>query len=226
MGGVILLIVLGALLVGGAAYISYTLKKKRIQEWEQTAAHLGFQYSTDDPFDLLSLPFALFQRGDGRGTENVVWGQKDGVDIKAFEYWFYTETHNPKGGTSREYERFSCTLLPMSVYCPETAIAPEGFFAKIGHALGFHDIEFESEDFNKAWNVKSAEPKFATYLCDARMMQWLLDNKGWRFELSGPWVLTYTGRLKPKEIWNVIEAAREFHSHIPKVIGETYGEGS
>jgi len=223
---VAIVIVLAVLVIGAVGVVSYYVRKKRIEEWQQTAAHLGFQYSTDDPFDLVNLPFELFRRGDGRGTENVVWGQKDGVDIKAFEYWFYTETHDSKGGTSRNYERFSCTVLPMSVFCPETAIGPEGFFAKVGRALGFHDIEFESEDFNKAFNVKSAEPKFATYLCDARMMQWLLDNKGWHFELSGQSMLTYCDRMKPKEIWNVIEAAREFHQHIPKVIGETYGEGS
>ncbi|HEV2686513.1 MAG TPA: hypothetical protein VGW79_07730, partial [Actinomycetota bacterium] len=76
-----------------------------------------------------------------------------------------------------------------------------------------------------AMNVKSAEPKFATYLCDARMMQWLLDNQGWQFELSGPWMITYCRRMRPRLIWNVLEAAREFHSHIPKVIAETYGEG-
>jgi hypothetical protein len=219
----VVLIAVFAVVVILIAVGAYYYRQKRIQEWQQTAAHLGFQFSTDDLFGLLDLPFNLFERGDGRGTENVAWGQKDGIEIKAFEYWYYEESHDGKGGTSRNYSRFSCTLLPMSVYCPETTIGPEGFFAKVGRALGFHDIEFESEDFNKAFAVKSSEPQFATYLCDPRMMQWLLDNKGWHFELSGPWVLTYTGRVRPMEIWNVIEAAREFHSHIPKVIEETYG---
>jgi hypothetical protein len=40
-------------------------------------------------------------------------------------------------------------------------------------------------------------------------------------------MLAYCSRLKPKLIWNVIQAARDFHSHIPKVIADTYGrEGS
>src|SRR5207248_694184 len=82
----VLLVVIGVLLVGGAAAFAYYARKRRIQEWQQTAGHLGFQYSTGDPFELLNLPLALFQRGEGRGCENVVWGQKDGLDIKAFEF--------------------------------------------------------------------------------------------------------------------------------------------
>jgi hypothetical protein len=78
--------VIGLVLVVGAAAVAYYVRKRRIEEWQQTAAHLGFRYSTGDPFDLLNLPLALFQRGDGRGCENVVWGEKDGGDIKAFEF--------------------------------------------------------------------------------------------------------------------------------------------
>ena len=220
-----LLVLIGMLLIG-VALIAYYARKRRIQEWQQTAAHLGFQYSTDDPFDLVTLPFSLFQRGEGRGSENVVWGQKDGLDIKAFEFWFYTESSDMKGNRSRSYERFSCSLVPVTSWCPETTIGPEDLFSRIGRSLGFHDIEVESEDFNKAWKVKSADQKFATYLLDPRMMQWLLDNKGWQFELSGNSLLTYCKRLRPREIWSVIEAGREFHAHVPKVIGDTYGEAT
>ena len=223
---VALIIVIGVLVVGGTIVFGYYARKRRIQEWQQTAGHLGFQYSTEDPFDLLSLPFDLFRRGDGRGVENVVWGQRDALDIKAFEYWYYEDSSDAEGHTSRDYTHFSCTVVPTAVSCPHTSIAPEGVFSRLGRALGFHDIEFESEEFNKAMKVNSADPKFATYLVDARMMQWLLDNKGWHFELCDRWLLAYRSRTKPKLIWGVIEAAREFHQHIPKVIDETYREGS
>ena len=166
------------------------------------------------------------EAGDGRGVENVVWGQRDGLDIKAFEYWYYEDSSDAEGHTSRDYSHFSCTVVPTAVSCPHTAIAPEGVLSRLGRALGFHDIEFESEEFNKAMKVNSADPKFATYLVDARMMQWLLDNKGWHFELCDRWLLAYRSRTKPKLIWGVIEAAREFHQHIPNVIEETYREGS
>ena len=40
----------------------------------------------------------------------------------------------------------------------------------------FHDIQFESEEFNRDFTVHCEEPKFANDLIDARMMQWLLAN--------------------------------------------------
>ena len=223
VGLVIALGVVLVILVGVAAYYA---QKRRIRLWQQTAAGLGFQYSTNDPFDLVDMPFDLFSRGDGRGTENVLWGTKDGLDVKAFEFWYYEQSSDAQGHTSRSYEHFSCVLLPAPVVCPHTSISPEGFFSRIGRALGFHDIEFESEEFNKAMKVKSAEPKFATYLVDPQMMEWLLANKGWQFELSGQSLLTYCGRVKPPEIASVIAAAQGFHQHIPRVVDETFKEGS
>ncbi len=74
--------------------------------------------------------------------------------------------------------------------------------------------------------VKSAEPKFATYLVDPQMMEWLLANKGWQFELSDRSVLTYCKRVKPPAIATVIAAAQGFHKHIPRVVDETFKEGT
>jgi hypothetical protein len=224
--GVVLVIALGVVLLILVGVAGYYARKRRILLWQQTAAGLGLQYSTEDPFDLVSLPFDLFSRGEGRGIENVLSGTKDDLDTKAFEFWDYTESSDTKGNTSRSYEHFSCALLPTAATCPHTSIAPEGFFSRIGRALGFHDIEFESEEFNKHMKVTSAEPKFATYLVDPQMMEWLLANKGWQFELSDRSLLTYCRRVKPPKIASVIAAAQGFHEHIPRVIDETFKEGS
>ncbi len=40
--------------------------------------------------------------------------------------------------------------------------------------LGLHDIEFESDDFNRRFNVTCSDRKFANDLVDSRMNQWLL----------------------------------------------------
>ena len=77
--GAALLIGLAVVAIILAAVIGYRIQKRRIQLWQQTAAGLGFQFAQEDPFGLLSLPFNLFERGDGRGCENVVWGTKDGL---------------------------------------------------------------------------------------------------------------------------------------------------
>jgi len=227
-GAVIAIGVGGFALVAAFIVIGYQVRKRRIQEWQQLASSLGLQFSTEDPFALVDLPFHLFKEGEGQGTENVMWGTSEGLDLKAFEFWFYTESTSTStnGGmsTHRDYSYFSCVLVPAPVVCPNTTIGPEGLMSKLGHLLGFHDIDFESEDFNRAMKVKSADPKFANYLIDARMMQWLLETKGWQFELNGTDILTYCRRVRPLEMPNVIAAAEGFRAHIPEVVEDTYKE--
>ncbi len=89
---VALVIALGVVLVILVGVAGYYARKRRILLWQQTAASLDLQYSTDDPFGLVDMPFDLFSRGDGRGIENVLSGTKDGLDIKAFEFWDYDES--------------------------------------------------------------------------------------------------------------------------------------
>ena len=58
----------------GAVVLSYLAKKKRREGFALVATQLGMEYWPQDPFGLLSEPFALFQKGDGRGIENVLAG--------------------------------------------------------------------------------------------------------------------------------------------------------
>ena len=125
---------------------------------------------------MLAEPFALFQKGDGRGIENVLAGAYQAVDVKAFDYWYYDESTNSKGQTSKTYYRFDCVIVPIDAACSPLTIDNENVLTRLADALSFHDIEFESEDFNRAFNVKSPDKKFANDFVDARMMQWLLQN--------------------------------------------------
>jgi hypothetical protein len=40
------------------------------------------------------------------------------------------------------------------------------------------EVTLESETFNRSFTVRSADPRFASALLDARMMAWLLDRSG------------------------------------------------
>src|SRR5215213_8629325 len=70
-----ILLVFGfALLAGLVVYLSYAAKQRRKAGFIQMARQLGLTYSAFDGFGLLGYAFTLFQRGDGRGVENVVYG--------------------------------------------------------------------------------------------------------------------------------------------------------
>jgi hypothetical protein len=221
--GIVLLFILAGLLVGGAAYISYLAKKKRREAFALMAGQLGLQYSAADPFGLLSEPFALFDKGDGRGVENVMWGAWQGLDLRAFDYWYYDESTDSKGNRSKTYYRFDCAIVPVDAMCVHLTITHENLMTRLAGALTFHDIQFESEGFNKTYNVKSPDKKFANDLIDARMMDWLMNSgEGYSFEVVGDEVICYCKKLKPVAFLPLLGTAKGFLEHVPSVVHSLY----
>jgi hypothetical protein len=213
----------GIALVGGIAYLSYLQKKKRRLGFATMARQLGMEYSFDDPFGLLGEPFALFSKGDGRGIENVIWGAWQGLDVHAFDYWYYDESSDGKGNRSRTYYRFDCAIVPVDAACPHLAIAHENLMTRLAGALSFHDIQFEDETFNETFNVKAAESKFASAAIDARMMQWLMAHgQPYSIEMIGNRVLVAGDRCAPTELIQVIGTAKGFVEQIPRVVFSLY----
>jgi hypothetical protein len=215
--------VLFGLIALGAAYLAYYLRKKRRQELQAMALQLGLEFSADDPFGCLSYPFALLARGDGRGTENVMWGVWQGRPLREFDYWYYEESTDSEGNRSRSYSRFSCAVTEIEAACSHLIIDRENLFTVIADHIGLRDIEFESEDFNRAFNVKSKDRKFANDLLDPRMIGWLLAaDSAFRFEVSGRWVLGYGKKRRPRELIPLLGTLRQFCEHVPRVVYELY----
>jgi type II secretory pathway pseudopilin PulG len=222
------LVVIGiVVIVALGIYFGWYAKKKRREELARMAAQLGLQYSQQDTFNLLGLPFGLFRMGDGRGCENVMWGRWLDIQLQEFDYWYYEESTDSKGNRTRTYYRFSCVVSQLPLDSAHLSITKENLFTRLADHLGFEDISFESEEFNRKFQIKSKDRKFATDLIDARMMQWLLaTEKGWSYELSGPYLLCYHKRLRPVELTPLLGTMKEFRDHIPRVVYGLYGSGA
>ena len=211
-----------ALIIGLVLYLSYQAKQRRTAGFIQMAHQLGLTYSPFDAFGLLGYPFSLFQRGDGRGIENVVYGDWQEIHVIVFDYWYYEETSDGKT-TSRTYYRFGCAIVPVEADCIRLEIGPETFFTKLAGALSFHDQQFESEAFNDAFKVSCEDPKFASDVIDARMMQWLLTNApDHAFELIGNRVLVAGPKIDPMALTTLLGVSRGFVQHVPKVVYSLY----
>jgi hypothetical protein len=221
-----LIVVLFVVVAGAAAYLSWYLKQQRIKDLATAATQLGLSFSPDDGFGTLSEPFRLLQRGDGRGVENVMWGTWQGSALRQFDYWYYDESTDGQGHRSRTYHRFSCVITPVAATCAHLAIDHENVLTRLADALSFHDIEFESEDFNRAFNVKCSEPKFANDFVDARMIAWLMAHgQGYAFEACGGSLLVAHRRLGPTELTPLLGTAQGFAQAIPRVVFELYPPG-
>lgn len=221
--GIAVGVVLGIALILVVAWFSYAQKKKRRQAFALMATQLGLEYFPEDPYGLLSEPFALLEKGDGRGVENVLSGTWQELDVRLFDYWYYEESTDSKGHTSKTYHRFDCVVAPVDAACSRLVIEHENLGTRLANALTFRDIQFESEDFNNEFRVKSPDAKFANDFVDARMMDWLLNNaEHFSFEVAGDRMLCHCGKLKPPEIVPLLGTAKAFRDQIPRVVYSLY----
>lgn len=214
-----LIVPLIVLVAIGGIFLSYYLKKKRREEMHRFALQHGLAFSAKDPSGIVAWPFSLFSRGHGRGVENVAYGTwKGGHPVTAFDYWYYTQTTDSKGHTSRSYRRFSCAAIDVPAAFPHLEIAREGVFTRLAGRLGMEDIELESPEFNRRYNVKAGERRFAFELLDARMLRWLVDfDQGLAFEVAGNRLLAYRKRHGASGMMPLIETLLMFRERIPQV---------
>jgi hypothetical protein len=216
-------LVLFGVIAAAAAYLAHYLRRRRREELAATAFTLGLEFSSDDPFGCLSYPFALLSEGDGRGTENVMWGAWQGMPVREFDYWYYDESTHSDGDRSRTYHRFSCAVTEIDARCSHLTIDRENLVTALADHLGLHDIEFESAEFNRAFNVKSKDRKFANDIIDARMLRWLLDtDDAFRFEVHDRWVLAFGKKRRPNDLIPLLGTLQQFRQHVPRVVYELY----
>lgn len=205
------------------AFLSYRSKQKRMQAFACIATQLGLSFTAEDPFGTLSEPFKLFGKGDGRGVENVLHGTWQGQEVRAFDYWYYEESADTKGHTSRSYSRFDCVLMRIEAACSPLTIDPENLLTRLAGHLAMHDIEFESGAFNSAFNVRSPDRKFANDLIDARMQAWLLRHgDGFSFEIAGDRFLCISGKIDPAGFVTLLGTAKGFRDQVPRVVASLY----
>ena len=211
--------------VGVGVWLAYRAKQKRREALLLFAAERGMEYSRVDPFSIpVSYGFHLFGMGDGRGCENVLSGAWQGLPVREADYWYYTESTDSHGTRTKSYSYFSVVVADLDCAVPRVSISRESLFTKLAEHLGFRDLDFESEEFNRMFKVTAQDPEFAYKLIDARMMNWLLSTGGpFGFEVLGPNLLVYTHKLRPTELIPLFGSAALFNDHIPRLVRTEYG---
>ena len=211
------------LAIGAGALISYHLKKRRREELARMARQLGLEFSPKDHLGCLGLPFTLLQKGDGRGAENVLWGTWQGIPVREFDYWYYEESTDSEGRRSKTYYRFSCAVSEIEAACSPITIDRENLLTRIADGLGLDDIRFEMDEFNRAFNVKAKDRRFANDLVDQRMMEWLLGTSTeFRFEACGPWLMCFGKKRRPTELIPLLGTLQRFRDQVPRVVYDLY----
>ncbi|MEO6714111.1 MAG: hypothetical protein ABIM89_11865 [Mycobacteriales bacterium] len=223
----VVLFVLALLAAGVGAWWWWQQEQKRRAAIASFAAAKGWSYSRADPYGLparwRSPPFG---QGDDREAENVITGvASGGYPLHAFDYEYTEHRTDSKGHRHSTTYRFAVLALRLPCGMPGLHVGNENILTRIGSAVGFSDIEFESEDFNRAFRVKCDDAKFASDVLHPRAMEMLLQHgRGaeWRFE--GADMLSWrSGRLDIPDVLQRVDLMCRVLQSIPTFVWKDRG---
>lgn len=218
-----LLLAIAAVAIVAALTLSAYLYYQREAAFARVAMSLGLRFSRRDDSSVRQLAFPLFREGLGTESGNLVSGTLQGMPVAAFDFAYWTEIHDPKAGTRRQYHRFLCAVTDIAATCPALIIEHRGLFGRLAGALGLDGVQFESDDFDKAYRVLSGDRRFATALIDPAMMAWLLDAPSpVAFQIAGSHLLAASTDRRPDAIPGLFRALVDFRAHIPAMVASDY----
>jgi len=187
--------------------------RRRVENLVTFAGQEGLQFSVDDPLGLVDPALALFRIGVHPHCVNVLWGTWQGLEMAEADLWFGREQKAPAHGALR----YSIAVVEFAqdVPLPSLRIARSGSPSEPGP----RPIEFESEEFNRSFEVRCTDREFAFQLVDPRMMQWLLSVQGqFGFQVGGRKMLVHAHHLDPSALIPLLGTAKAFHDHVPDLV--------
>lgn len=208
-----------AVTIGGLLWLTrrYRVGPRRAS-FEDQARRAGLRAEPGDPFGLLDSPFALFGRmASVRDIENTASGTRNGVWTVVADSW-YAPTGDPQ---LDDYVRHTCVLTDMPPWWPDLSVVPGDLVSRLRSTVAMPDLRTESEAFNRRFEVRSADPRFASAFLDARMMEWLLRiEPGVGLEIRGARLMSFRPRATAS--LDDVERALELHDalsqRIPSVV--------
>lgn len=204
-------------LMATAALYGFIQARKRREALFELAQRLNLRFDVGEDRAIAGRFGFLKQltQGSNRYATNVLSGNYHQNEILAFDYHYETYTHD-KNGTHTEHHWFSFFILTLPASFPELTIRREGIFTKIAEVFGYQDINFESAEFSKTFNVRSPDKKFAYDVCNAQMMEYLLANRDLSIEIeNNVLALAFTNRLSAEQIEFNLQRLVEIRSRMP-----------
>ena len=208
-----------AFVFGGLWWLSqrYRVRPRR-ESFEDQARLAGLRAEAGDPFGLLDAPFALFGRAASvRDVENTASGIRGGGSVIVADYW-YAPSPDPQ---LDDYRRYTCVVKETPSWWTDVAVMPKGLVEHLRSALPLDGLETESDAFNRRFEVRASDRRFANALLDQRMMAWLLEQPvEVGFEVAAGRLLVFRRRptTSPEDVGRALELADAFEQRVPSVV--------
>lgn len=163
-------------------------------------------------------PFWPFGQGHSRTVGNLLHGSDPRGDWALFEYQ-YTETSGSGEDRKSTTYPFSVVVLSPPAVLPELDIRREGLGDRIAGFFGARDVQFESEEFNRAYHVTSSVPKFASDVVHPEMMEFLMAFEDFSVQIAGRHiVLAVPGTRDPVWYEGAMQTLGAFWDRVPQFV--------
>ena len=205
--GIAIAIIAGVAFILAVAFsIVHHIEKKRTAALIAVASELGLEFSATEDDKLLERMqiFSLFNRGHSRKMKNVMKAETETANLTIFDYLYTTGG----GNSSRTHAQTVVAMESEALNIPNIKLRPEGFFDRVGSALGFQDIDFESHaEFSKSFVLQGQDEGAVRAFFDTELLDFFTEKQGSYVE-SVPGVFIFFrggGRRKPQQIREIMD---------------------
>lgn len=203
--------------VVGGFWFQYR-RTKRIKAW---ATASGWTYVGTDPTLVDRWRGEPFGIGHSRHASEVMVGRWGGRPAISFVYSYRTGS-----GKNETTYTFHVLALPLPAFLPTLELTPEDLGTRLARAFGGQDIQFESDDFNRAWRVECRDLKFAHDIVHPRLMERLLrpDARGAHLRVGGTDIVTWaTGSTSTDRIAPRLSLMTAVVESVPRYVWQDHG---
>lgn len=148
-------------------------------------------------------------------------GSLGDIPVEAFDYWNATERR-----WMARHKWFACAAAAVPISGPRLIVHPRDGLNDLENT-GLTAIEMELEAFNRAYEVRCDDPRFATALLDQRLLEAIQELQDWGFEVHEQVVLAAKRTLGMRHqdrvsLESALHAVSHFIDHIPEVAYELF----
>jgi hypothetical protein len=188
------------------------------------------RFASDHGLELRSRPkkapsegFRLFGRGDGGRARNLLQGEWNGVPVRAMDYEYFATRAVWVFYRVKRWQRCSVAVMDLGASVPCVLTERNGAAGLAADYMGFHDVQLNSDEFNRRFHVTTDDREFAYKFFDLGMLRWLLNQQDLiEAEVLGRKALVAKPVLDPAAMAELLDAAVGFRSHIPRLVRRKY----
>jgi hypothetical protein len=167
--------------------------------------------------DALIAKYGLTTAGFGHSTEKVIRGANDGLPIEAFIHRWKTQRTETYADSDGRTQTRTVTDNHSEIL---TAITTPFSFPliSVGGGWGGKKVQFESEEFNDRFTVRTDDDKFASDVFHPRTMEFLMSVQPPGFRIEGNVMRFSVDKHDTQLIGLCADFAHEFFSRVPSFV--------